>query len=144
MGVRAWNQHGLGFPAEKWKVRVAQSCPTLRGPVGILQARTLEWEPLPSPGDLPNPGTEPRSPSLQADSLPAEPQGKPSLLAQWYKYIPLCRPPCQCRKHRLDPRAGKIPHATEQLSSCATATQPELYSRGAATTEPTTTEACTS
>ena len=33
--------------------------------------------PSPSPGDLPNPGIEPRSPSLQADSLPAEPQGKP-------------------------------------------------------------------
>ena len=27
-------------------------------------------------GDLPNPGIEPRSPALQADSLPAEPQGK--------------------------------------------------------------------
>ena len=34
-------------------------------------------QPFPSPGDLPNPGTEPRSPALQADSLPAEPQGKP-------------------------------------------------------------------
>ena len=32
---------------------------------------------MPSPGDLPNPGIEPRSPSLQADSLPDEPQGKP-------------------------------------------------------------------
>ena len=29
-----------------------------------------------SPGDLPNPGIKPRSPALQADSLPAEPQGK--------------------------------------------------------------------
>ena len=28
--------------------------------------------PFPSPGDLPNPETEPRSPALQADSLPAE------------------------------------------------------------------------
>ena len=28
------------------------------------------------PGDLPNPGIEPRSPTLQVDSLPAEPQGK--------------------------------------------------------------------
>jgi len=28
-------------------------------------------------GNLPNPGIEPRSPTLQADSLPAEPQGKP-------------------------------------------------------------------
>ena len=33
--------------------------------------------PFPSPGDPPNPGIEPRSPTLQTDSLPAEPQGKP-------------------------------------------------------------------
>jgi len=32
---------------------------------------------FPSPGDLPNPGIEPRSPTLQADSLPAEPQENP-------------------------------------------------------------------
>ena len=31
-----------------------------------------------SPGDLPNPEVEPRSPELQVDSLPAEPQGKPN------------------------------------------------------------------
>ena len=30
-----------------------------------------------SPGDLPNPGIKPRSPTLRADSLPAEPPGKP-------------------------------------------------------------------
>ena len=36
---------------------------------GILQARILEGSPFPSPGDLPNPGTEPRSPALQADSF---------------------------------------------------------------------------
>ena len=33
--------------------------------------------PFPSPGDLPNPGTEPRSPALQADTLTSEPPGKP-------------------------------------------------------------------
>ena len=33
--------------------------------------------PFPSPGNLPDPGTEPRSPALQADSLPAEPPGTP-------------------------------------------------------------------
>ena len=33
--------------------------------------------PCPPPGHLPNPGIKPRSPSLQADSLPAEPPGKP-------------------------------------------------------------------
>ena len=64
------------------KVRVAQSCPTLCDPTdytvhGIFQARILEWVAFSSPGDLPNPGFEPRSPTLQADSLPAEPQGKP-------------------------------------------------------------------
>ena len=32
---------------------------------------------FPSPGDFPIPGIKPRSPTLQADSLPAEPQGKP-------------------------------------------------------------------
>jgi len=32
---------------------------------------------FPSPGGLPNPGTKPRSPTLQADSLPAEPKEKP-------------------------------------------------------------------
>ena len=31
---------------------------------------------FPSPGDLPNPGIEPRSPALQADALPSEPPGK--------------------------------------------------------------------
>ena len=36
--------------------------------------------PFPSPGVLPNPGLEPRSPALQADSLPSELPGKPSLL----------------------------------------------------------------
>ena len=31
--------------------------------------------PFPSPGDLPNPGIEPKSPTLQADTLPSEPLG---------------------------------------------------------------------
>ena len=44
---------------------------------GILQARILEWVAFPFPGDLPNPGIEPRSPTSQVDSLPAEPQEKP-------------------------------------------------------------------
>ena len=34
-------------------------------------------EPFPSPGDLLDPRIEPRAPALQADSLPAEPPGKP-------------------------------------------------------------------
>ena len=34
--------------------------------------------PFPSPGDLPNPGIEPRSPALEADTLTSEPPGKPN------------------------------------------------------------------
>ena len=34
--------------------------------------------PFPSPGDLPDPGIEPRSPALQADALTSEPPGKPN------------------------------------------------------------------
>jgi len=44
---------------------------------GILQARILEWVAIPSPGDLPHPGTELGSPTLQADALTSEPPGKP-------------------------------------------------------------------
>ena len=52
---------------------------TLSGCVvhGILQARNLKWLTIPFPGDLPNPGIKTRSPTLQVDSLPAEPPGKP-------------------------------------------------------------------
>ena len=45
--------------------------------MGILQARKLERLPCPPPEDLPNPGMEPRSAALQADSLSSEPPGKP-------------------------------------------------------------------
>ena len=37
--------------------------------------------PIPSPGDLPDPGIEPGSPTLQADSLPTELSGKPGIRA---------------------------------------------------------------
>ena len=41
--------------------------------------------PFPSPGDLPDPGTEPGSSALQADSLPTEPPGKPVTDATTFK-----------------------------------------------------------
>ena len=64
------------------EVKVAQSCLTLCDPMdyilhGILQARILEWVAVTFSRGSSNPGIEPRSPSLQADSLPAESQGKP-------------------------------------------------------------------
>ena len=45
---------------------------------GILQARMLEWVAIAFSRGSSNPGIELRSPSLQADSLPSEPPGKPS------------------------------------------------------------------
>ena len=41
----------------------------------VMSARLLNWSglPFPSAADLPNPGTEPGSPALQADSLPSKP-----------------------------------------------------------------------
>ena len=44
--------------------------------LGFLQARILEWVPIAFPRDLPDPGIEPGSPALQADSLLSEPPGK--------------------------------------------------------------------
>ena len=48
-------------------------------PLSIEFFRHQYWSELPflSPGDLPDPGIEPRSPALQVDSLPSEPPGKP-------------------------------------------------------------------
>ena len=50
-----------------------------QAPLSIAFSRQEYWSrlPFPSPGNLPNPGIESRSPALQVDSLPAEPQGKP-------------------------------------------------------------------
>ena len=62
------------------KVKVAQSRSTLCNPMDhtaqILQ--NTEVVAVPFSRGLPNPGIEPRPPTLQADSLPAEPPGKPS------------------------------------------------------------------
>ena len=48
----------------------------------VLQARILAWVAFPFSKGSSNPGTEPRSPALQVDSLPAEPQGKTLLTSQ--------------------------------------------------------------
>ena len=61
---------------------VAKLCPTLGIPwtvacqaplsMGFFQQEYWSGLPFPSPGDLPDPGIEPRSPTLQADDLPTE------------------------------------------------------------------------
>ena len=49
-----------------------------QAPLSMGFSRQEYWSglPCPSPGDLPNPGIEPGSPTLQADSLPTKLQGK--------------------------------------------------------------------
>ena len=63
----------------KSKSEVAQLCPALCDPMdyslrgssihGIFQARVLEWVAISCPGDLPDPGIEPVSPSLQTGAF---------------------------------------------------------------------------
>ena len=65
------------------KVLVVQSCLTLykacQAPLSMELSRQEYWSGYPflSPGDLPDPETEPRSPALQVDSLLSEPPGSP-------------------------------------------------------------------
>ena len=51
-----------------------------QAPLSMVFSRQEYWSglPFPSPGDLPDPGIEHRSPALQADALTSEPPGKPT------------------------------------------------------------------
>ena len=51
--------------------------------MGFSRQECWSGLPFPSPGDVPNPGIEPGSPPLQADSLPSEPQGS-SVVGETY------------------------------------------------------------
>ena len=57
-----------------------------QAPLSMGFPREEYWSglPSPSPGDLPNSGIKPGFPAFQTDSLPTEPQGKPSYI---YIYI---------------------------------------------------------
>ena len=59
-------------------MKVTQLFPTLCNPTDgrLHQARMLEWVAFPFSRGRPTPGIASRSPTLQVDSLPAEPQGK--------------------------------------------------------------------
>ena len=63
---------------------------SVKAPLSMGFSRQEYWSglPFPSPGGLPNPGIEPGSPALQADTLSSEPPGKPSYKAETYHYAP--------------------------------------------------------
>ena len=69
-----------------FEVKVIQLYPTIWS---MRFSRQEYWSgsPFPSPGDLSDPGIEPRSPTLQADSLPAEPQGKPPSITGGFYWV---------------------------------------------------------
>ena len=70
-GITDTGDMGLGGFATPWTEAYQAPQST-----EIFQARVLEWIAFSSPGDLPDPGDEPRSPALQADALPSEPPRK--------------------------------------------------------------------
>ena len=67
------------LPATPWTV-------AYQAPPSMGFSRQEDWSglPFPSPGDLPDPGIERRSPALQADTLTSEPPGKPLTLDEIY------------------------------------------------------------
>ena len=73
-----------------------------QAPLSMGFSRQEYWSglPVPSPGDLSDPGIKPRSPTLQADSLPPEPPGKPHLR------LCNCRTLCSLWVEECIPHAG--------------------------------------
>ena len=69
------------------QLRVTPWTVAYQAPPSTRFSRQEYWSglPLPSPGDLPNPGIKPGSPAFQADALTSEPPGKP------YKYFTIVK-----------------------------------------------------
>ena len=58
--------------------------------LGFSRQEYWSGVPFPSPGDLPNPGMEPKSPlspAVQVDSLQSEPPGKPGMQYNFMQYM---------------------------------------------------------
>ena len=81
------NQESEGQSEVKWKsfsrvqLFVTPWTVARQAPLSMEFSRQKYWSelPFPSPGDLLDPGIEPGSPALQADSLPSEPPGNPKV-----------------------------------------------------------------
>ena len=70
--VRSWLLSCVQLSVTPWTVTHQSPLP-----MGILQARILEWVAMSLSRGFYNPGIETRSLTLQVDSLPSEPPGKP-------------------------------------------------------------------
>ena len=122
----------IGKSLIPYQVSVAKSCLTLltpwtvahQPPLSVEFSRQEHWSGLPfsTPGNLPNPVIKPRSPALQADSLPSEPPGKPLIpyflylsspsgnILQNHNTISQQDAGIKTVKIQATPRATKIPH----------------------------------
>ena len=94
---------------------VARSCPALCGPMNYIArqaplsvgfSRQEYWSglPFPPPGDLPDPGIEPRSPAVAGRFFTTEPPGKPMFLYAFCEYY-------------VSSLSGRIPSMVIQISS---------------------------
>ena len=72
-------------------------------------------QPFPSPGDLSNPEIEPRSPSLQVDSLPAEPPGKSNYYHSLLLFFLICH---LLNQRKLENKEYLPPVTTKRDASC--------------------------
>ena len=118
------------------KLKVAQSFLTLCNPMdysppgssihGILQARILEWAAVLFSRGSSRPGIEPKSPALQADSLPSELPGKP--------FFPESNPQTVTDKSWWINTPVSSPFRWDRAEAC-----PEWLSEFANRTEPCTT-----
>ena len=100
------------------KMLVTQSCRTLCSPMDcspwkeFSKQECLSGQPFPSPGDLPNPGIEPRSSALQADALPSKPPGKieEMLILYWRRFFA----PSRSRDYRREEKGIRRVHSLFQ------------------------------
>ena len=118
-------------PESKWasvsRVRLLATPWTVahQAPLSMEFSRLEYWSglPCPSPGGLPDPGIEPRSPALQAVSLPSEPPGKPPG-GQGCNFIWESReedtpsPTDTCPQHPELPRPPLLQTCSENKASC--------------------------
>ena len=92
--------------------------------IGLLSQEYWSGSPCPPPDDVPDPGIKPRSPTLQVDSLPSEPPGKPSSsskLCTYYDLIWRLPPPPLLRNYELF-----FTHTSGWSGSCEA---PQYFSR---------------
>ena len=93
----------------------------------IRAYRFLGAQRCPSPGDLPNPGIEPRSPALQADSLPTELPGKPFYCAAAAQSLQSC--PTLCSPIDSSPPGSTVPGILQARTLCYMTLKQTEYGR---------------